>query len=151
MKIWIASASALLLACACSASKEANAALEAMNLGTGKSSPEIQYGGKSGNGDTITLNDVVIGGGTGDGIKAKSLVFGGLDMTAAGKPVLTSITFKGVTTEQAMPKGMNFIIDSIGIEGLNPATGEFIASSFGNTGASEPQPFEQWDFSKVSL
>ena len=151
MKIWIASASALLLACACSASKEATAALEAMNLETGKSSPMIQYGGKSGNGDTITLNDVLIGGGTGDGIKAKSLVLGGLDMTGAGKPVLTSMTLKGVTSETPMPKGMNFIIDSIGLEGLNPVTGEFIASSFGDNGAAEPPPFEQWGFSKISL
>src|SRR5215813_3765741 len=123
MKIWIASASALLLACACSASKEATAALTAMHLDSGKSSPVIQYQGKSGSGDTITLNDVTLGGGTGDGMKAKSLVLGGLNMTAAGKPVLTSITLKGLSPEKGMPEGMTFVIDSVGIEGLNPATG----------------------------
>ena len=151
MKIWIASASALLLTCACSASKDATAALTAMHLDTGKSSPVIQYQGKSGSGDTITLNDVTLGGGTGDGMKAKSMVLGGLDMTAAGKPVLTSITLKGLSPEKGLPEGMTFVIDSVGVEGLNPATGEFVASSFTDTGASNPPAFKDWGFAKISI
>lgn len=151
MKIWIAGAAALLLACGCSASKEAAAALTAMNLDTPKSSPMVQYGGKSGNGDTITLNDVTLGGGSGDGLKAKSLILGGLNMTPENKPILTSITLRGITPETAMPQGMRFMLDSISIEGLNAATGTFLASSFTDKGAGDPPPFAQWGFSKVSI
>jgi hypothetical protein len=150
MKIWIASASALLMAAACSASKDATAALAAMNLQEGTSSPIVKYQGKSGNGDTITLKNVVIGPG-GNGLKADSLVLGGLDMTEGGKPVVTSITLKGVTPEQALPKGMKFNLNTIAIEGLNPVTGEFVASSLTEAGPATPPPFEQWGFSKVSI
>jgi hypothetical protein len=151
MKIWIASASALLLACACSASKEATAALTAMSLQDGKSSPIVKYEGKSGSGDTVTLKNVILGPGGSGGLKATSLVLGGLDMTAAGKPVLTSITLKGITPEQALPKGMAFNLSTISIEGLNPVTGEFLASAFTKEGQGAPPPFEQWGFSKISV
>jgi hypothetical protein len=151
MKIWIASASALLFAAACSASPEATAALEAMNLATGESSPIVKYAGKSGSGDTITLNDVVLGPGGGQGFKAKSLVFGGLNMTDGQKPVVQSITLKGITPEADLGAGLSFNLENISIEGLNPATGEFIASIFVDGGSSGPPAFEQWAFSKFSI
>jgi hypothetical protein len=150
MKIWIASAAALLMAAACSASPGATAALEAMNLETGTSNSIIKYTGKSGSGDTITLKDVVIGPGTGEGLKAKSLIFGGLDMTDAQKPVVKSITMKGITVD-GMPAGLGFNLDSVAIEGLNPVTGEFIASTFTDTGPGAPPAFAQWGFSKISI
>jgi len=150
MKIWIASASALLMAVACSASKEATAALEAMNLEEGSSSPIIKYQGKSGSGDTITLKNVIVGPG-GSGLKANSLILGGLDVTEGGKPVLTSITLKGITPEQALPEGMKFNLDTISVEGLNPVTGEFLASAFTDAGPGEPPAFAQWGFSKISI
>jgi hypothetical protein len=151
MKIWIASASALLLAAACSASPEATAALEAMNLESGTSSPMIKYTGKSGSGDTITLKDVVLGPGGGQGIKAETLILGGLDMTDAKMPVLKSITIKGIAPEADLGPGLAFKLDTIAIEGLNPVTGEFLASAFTDTPAAEAPPFEQWGFSKISI
>lgn len=150
MKIWIASASALLMLAACSASKDATAALAAMNLQEGASSPIVKYQGKSGSGDTITLKNVVVGPG-GNGLKAASMVLGGLDVTEAGKPVVTSIVLKGITPEQAMPEGMKFNLSTISIEGLNPVTGQFVASVFAEGGPGAPPPFEQWGFSKISV
>jgi hypothetical protein len=150
MKIWIASASALLMAAACSASKDATAALAAMNLQEGSSSPIVKYEGKSGNGDTITLKNVVIGPG-GTGLKAASMALGGLDMAEDGKPVVTSITLKGIAPEQALPQGMKFNLNTIAVEGLNPVAGKFMASAFAGGEPGEPPPFEQWEFSKISI
>jgi hypothetical protein len=150
MKIWIASAGALLMLAACGASKDATAALAAMKLQEGNSSPIVKYEGKSGSGDTITLKNVVVGPG-GTGLKATSMVLGGLDVTEAGKPVVKSITLKGITPEQALPAGMTFNLSTVAIEGLNPVTGEFIASALTEAGPGEPPPFEQWGFSKVSV
>jgi len=150
MKIWIASAGALLMLAACGASKDATAALAAMNLQEGASSPIVKYEGKSGSGDTITLKNVVVGPG-GTGLKATSMVLGGLDVTEAGKPVVKSITLKGITPEQALPAGMTFNLSTVAIEGLNPVTGEFIASALTEAGPGEPPPFEQWGFSKISV
>lgn len=151
MRIWIASASALLMAAACSASKDATAALAAMNLQEGSSSPIVKYQGKSGSGDTVTLKDVVLGPGDGNGIKAASMALGGLDMTEGGKPVVTSITLKGITPEQALPAGMKFNLSSIAIEGLNAVAGEYVASAFATNSPGAPPPLEQWAFSKISI
>jgi hypothetical protein len=149
MRNWIASAAALLMTVACSASPGATAALEAMNLETGTSSPFIQYTDKSGSGDTITLKNVTIGSG-GEGLNATALVLGGLAMTEAQKPVLKSIALNGITVA-GMPAGIGFNLDSVAIDGLNPLTGEFIASAFTDAGPGAPPAFEQWGFSKVSV
>jgi hypothetical protein len=152
MRFWIASAAALMMVAGCSASKEANAALEAMNLEAGNSSPLITYQGKSGSGDKITLNNVVISeqGGTGGGLKAKSLTFGGMNVTADGKPVVSSITLKGVTPEKPI-EGVKLDLDTITVEGLNEVAGKYVAGAFTDAGPGEPPPFEQWEFSKVSI
>ena len=152
MKIWIASAAALMMVAGCSASKEANAALEAMNLEAGGSSPFITYQGKSGSGDNITLNNVVIAerGGTGGGLKAKNLIFGGMDVAADGKPVVSSITLKGITPEKPID-GVKIDLDTITVEGLNEIAGKYVAGAFTDAGPGEPPPFEQWEFSKVSI
>lgn len=151
MKIWIASASALMLVAACSASKEATAALTAMNLQEGTSSPIVKYQGKSGSGDTVTLKNVTLGPGDGNGLKAASMELGGLDVTQDGKPVVKSITLKGITPEQALPKGMKFDLKTVSVEGLNPVAGQFLAAAFTKEGPGEPPPFEQWEFSKISI
>ncbi|HEX5775269.1 MAG TPA: hypothetical protein VFX95_01180, partial [Caulobacteraceae bacterium] len=122
-----------------------------MNLQAENSSQIIAYKGKSGSGDTVTLNDVVIGGGTGDGLIAKSMTFGGLDVTESGAPVLNSITLKGISPESGLPEGMTLVLDSISVEGLNDVAGQFLASAFTEAGPGTPPPFEQWEFSKVSI
>lgn len=151
MKKWVACASALVLISACSASKEATAALEAMNLEAETSSPVISYKGKSGSGDNVTLNDVVIGGGTGNGVTARSMTFGGLDVTESGAPVVSSITLKGISPESGLPEGTTLVLDSISVEGLNDVAGQFLASAFTDAGPGTPPPFEQWEFSRVSI
>ncbi len=150
MKIWIASASALLLAAACSASKDANDALQAMNLATGTSSALLKYEGKSGSGDKITLKNVTLGP-KGSGLKAATLTFGGLDMAEGAKPTFTSVTLKGIAPDAALPDGMKFNLDTITVDGLNPVTGAFLASTFKEGDAVAPPPFEQWGFSKISF
>lgn len=152
MKFWIAGAAALVLISGCSASKEANAALEAMNLEAGSSSPFITYQGKSGSGDKITLNNVVLAerGGTGGGLKAKSLTFGGMDIAADGKPVVSSITLKGITPEKPI-EGMKLDLDTVTVEGLNEVAGKYVAGAFTDAGPGEPPPFGEWEFSKVSI
>src|SRR5690349_6817925 len=109
MKVWIASASALLLATACGVSKEATEALTAMKLQDGASSPLIKYAEKSGSGNTVTLKNVTMGDpetGT-PGFKASSMVLGGLEMSDAGKPVVATITFKDVAPAQPLGEGLS--------------------------------------------
>jgi hypothetical protein len=153
MKVWIAGASALLLATACSASKEATEALTAMKLQEGASSPLIKYAEKSGSGNTFTLKDVTVGDpetGT-PGFKASSMVLGGLGMSEAGKPVVTTITFKDIAPATPLGEGLSLNFATVGIEGLNPVAGEFFAASLAGDTAATPPPFEQWGFKKVSV
>ena len=156
MKVWIAGVSALLLATACSASKEATAALAAMKLQEGASSPLIKYTSKSGSGNSYTFKDVTIGDpetGT-PGFKAASLVLGGLDMTAAGKPMVASITFKDITPAQPLGEGLTLNLSSIAVEGLNPVAAEYVAANLSGDQAAmaaPPPPFELWGFKKISV
>ena len=153
MKVWIASASALLLATACGVSKEATEALTAMKLQDGASSPLIKYAEKSGSGNTVTLKNVTMGDpetGT-PGFKASSMVLGGLEMSDAGKPVVATITFKDVAPAQPLGEGLSLNFSTIGIEGLNPVAGEFFAASLAGDQAATPPPFEQWGFKKISV
>ncbi|HEV7691903.1 MAG TPA: hypothetical protein VGO52_13800 [Hyphomonadaceae bacterium] len=151
MKMWVAGASALLLISACSASKEANAALDGMGLSTGTSSELLKYEGKSGSGDKITLKNVTLGpAADGDQLKAATLTFGGLDMEG-DKPVVTSIELSDITMAKPIP-GAKFLLKTIKVEGLNPVTGQFVAASFkGGNAAAEPPPFEQLGFTKISV
>jgi surface antigen len=153
MKVWIAGASALLLATACGSSKEATEALTAMKLQEGASSPLIKYSEKSGSGNTFTLKNVTVGDpetGT-PGFKASSLVLGGLDMSDAGKPIVTTITFKDLTPAEPLGEGLSLNFSTVGIEGLNAIAGEFFAASLAGDQAAAPPPFEQWGFKKISV
>jgi hypothetical protein len=153
MKVWIAGASALLLAAGCGASKEATEALTAMKLQEGASSPLIKYADKSGSGNTFTLKDVTLGDPeTGvPGFKASSMVLGGLEMSDAGKPVVTTITFKDIAPAESLGEGMSLNFATVGIEGLNPVAGEFFAASLAGDQTATPPPFDQWGFKKVSV
>jgi hypothetical protein len=150
MKKWIVCASALVLAAACGSSKEATAALEAMNLAEGKGSGIVQYASKSGSGDKVTLKDVVLGGGSGNGIKASQMVLDGLDVTADGKPLVSSITLKDIQPEQAVP-GLTFNLASVSISNANEPVAAFMAAAFTEAGPGDPPPFEQWQFGKISV
>jgi hypothetical protein len=153
MKTWIACAGALLLAAACGTNQNALAALKAMSLEEGNSSKVLAYKGKSGSGDKVTLNDVRLGGpADADAMIAKTMELGGLDVTKDGKPIVKSIILRGIGPQKAAADGSKVGIDSIGIEGLNPETGVFVASMLKNGEPTEPPPpFEQWQFSKISL
>ncbi|HEX5008113.1 MAG TPA: hypothetical protein VFV70_13430 [Hyphomonadaceae bacterium] len=153
MKVWIASVSAMLLATACGVSKEATEALTAMKLQEGASSPLIKYAEKSGSGNTVTLKNVTVGDpetGT-PGFKASSLVLGGLEMSDAGKPVVTTITLKDVAPAEPLGEGMSLNFSTVGIEGLNPVAGAFFAAGLAGDQAATPPPFEQWGFKKISV
>lgn len=150
MKKWILCASALAMASACSVSKDATAALEAMSLSEGQSSSLVHYASKSGSGDKVTLKDVVLGPGQGNGLKAQSMILDGLDVTADGKPIVTSITLKNLTPETAVP-GLTFNLANVSLSNANPVVAQFIASAFTKEGPGEPPPFEQWGFGKISI
>lgn len=150
MKIWIASAAALMLVSACGVSKEATAALEAMNLTTGESSELVKYETKSGSGDKVTLKNVTLGPAGQGALKAAEMTLGGLDVSEGGKPVVTSLALKDITIGD-LPAGAAFNLKTVTVDGLNPVTGEFLAATFKGGDAGEPPPFEQMGFGKVSV
>ncbi|MDZ4761566.1 MAG: hypothetical protein SGJ21_10880 [Alphaproteobacteria bacterium] len=149
MKTWIVCASALALASACGSSKEATAALDAMNLTDGTSGL-VKYASKSGSGDKVTLKDVVIGPGAGQGFKAKSLVLDGLGLTSDGKPMFRDLTLKDVSPEAETP-GVTFNLATVSIRNPNEITAAFLASSLTQAGPATPPPFEQWSLDKISF
>jgi hypothetical protein len=149
MKTWIACASALVLAAACGSSKEATQALEAMNLSTG-SSGIVHYASKSGSGDSVTLKDVVLGDGSGNGLKAKSMVLAGLNVTKDGKPIVKSITVKDMTMEKPVP-GLTFNLGTVSLTNANDVVGQFMAAAFTKDGPGNPPAFKDWEFAKLSM
>lgn len=84
--------------------------------------------------------------------RAETLTFTGLDMKG-GKPVFTGMVARGVTPvqEAGASDEPEMKIGSIGIEGMNAATGAFIASAFTKEGPGTPPPFEQWAFKSASV
>ncbi|HVY90133.1 MAG TPA: hypothetical protein VG942_14780 [Hyphomonadaceae bacterium] len=153
MRILIACASALLLTAACGTSQNAVAALKAMNLEEPATSKTIAYKSKSGSGDKVTLSDVRLGESVapGDAMLAKTVELSGLDITKDGKPIVKSIVFKGLSPEKP-EAGSKVSIDSMGIEGMNPATGQFVAAMISDPNSTaSPPAFADWQFSKISL
>ncbi|MEZ5939387.1 MAG: hypothetical protein R3C52_14410 [Hyphomonadaceae bacterium] len=149
MRMMIACASALVLTAACGSSKDAQAALEAMNLGE-PDSGMIQYASKSGSGDKVTLKDAVLGP-KGQGLfEAKTVELDGLDLTEDGKPTLSGFVVNDLTLRQMLP-GVTFSIDSVAVKGANPATGSFLASTLTSEGPGAPPAFEQWGYSEMSI
>lgn len=149
MKKWMACASALALLGACGVSKDANAALTAMNLADGKSGM-VKYASKSGSGDKVTLKDVVISQGEGDGLKAAKMVLDGLGMGADGQPVVASITLSDISPEKAT-EGLTLLVKEAGVASANEITSAYLAKIFNEGGPGEAPPFEQLAFDRVSM
>jgi hypothetical protein len=152
MKIWIACAGALVLASACGSSKDATAAMAAMQLADGKSGI-VHYASKSGSGDKMTFKDVVINGpgaAAGDGLKARTMTLAGLKMTRDGKPWFSDMTLSGITPEKDQP-GLTASLATITVKHANETTGAFLASAFTKEGPGAPPPFDQWGLDKLSF
>jgi hypothetical protein len=152
MRFLIACAGALVLAAACGSSKDATAAMAAMQITDGKSGA-VHFASKSGSGDKLTLKDVVInepGAAAGNGIKAKTMVLAGLSMTKDGKPWFTDMTLTDVEPEKA-EAGLTVNLASISVKHANESTGVYLASAFTKEGPGTPPPFDQWELGKVSF
>lgn len=81
--------------------------------------------------------------------KAETMKLKGLTMKE-GKPVFRDMQVSGITP--GFPtEGATIRLGSINLEGLNEATGTFIASGFTKDGAGAPPKFEDWAFKKASI
>jgi hypothetical protein len=177
MKLRLAFASVLALSTAACASGPALEALTAMQIIENNAGDGISYAGRSGSGGNLTLRNVtlktpapvplVVDVDLEEGAapvpppapapakseivaRAETLTFTGLDMKA-GKPVFTGMVARGVTPVQEDADQPQMKIGSIGIEGMNAATGAFIASAFTKEGPGQAPPFEQWAFKNASV
>ena len=176
MKLGLAFASVLALSTAACASGTAIEALNAMQILENNPSDGISYASRSGSGGNLTLKNVTfksampdmamaLEGGGEDAApaapaapkasevvaQAETVTFTGLDMKA-GKPVFTGMVVNGITPAgMGIDPGMTMRIGSIGIEGLNAATGAYIAGAFTKEGPGEAPPFDQWAFAKASI
>lgn len=177
MKLRLAFASVLALSTAACASGPALEALTAMQIIENNAGDGISYAGRSGSGGNLTLRNVtlktpapvplVVDVDLEEGAapvpppapasakseivaRAETLTFTGLDMKA-GKPVFTGMVARGVTPVQEDANEPQMKIGSIGIEGMNAATGAFIASAFTKEGPGQAPPFEQWAFKNASV
>lgn len=171
MKLKLAYASVLALSTAACASGTALEALTAMQILENNPADGISYASRSGSGGNLTLKDVAIRSTSpaiqiGEALaedspgtparpeivaRAETVRFTGLDMKD-GKPVFTGMVASNVTPAGAgVDPGSTMKIGSIGIEGMNAATGAFVAGAFTKAGPGEPPPFEQWQFSSASV
>ena len=81
--------------------------------------------------------------------KAGSMTLRGLTMKD-GKPLVRDIVLNGVSPTVPMD-GATVKLGTLSFEGMNEATGAFIASAFTKEGAGAPPAFEQWAFSKAGI
>jgi hypothetical protein len=149
MRKFLAGAAALALLAGCGANKDATAALAAMNITDGKAGT-VQFSGKSMSGDKVTLKDVVLGGDSGTGVKAATLVMTGLDMSADGKPMVKSMTLTNVSPQQEIP-GVTFNVATVTMGSTNEVTSSYIASAFTTAGPANPPEFKAWGLSDLTL
>jgi hypothetical protein len=173
LKLALASASVLVLS-ACGTSQDALQALQSMQILENNAGAAISYEKLSGSGNDVTLSNVTFrapadamagmmppaqGEGPLDALKpgappmalatAQSLKLSGLTMKN-GKPMARDIVVSNVTP--AVPMGdATLTIGSIGVQGMNEATGTFIASAFTKEGPGPAPAFEQWAFGKASV
>lgn len=179
MKLRYAFASVLALSTAACASGPALEALTAMQILENNAGEGISYAGRSGSGGNLTLKNVTfktpaspppaVAVGSDDETSAEAaraasavsagpelmaradtLTFTGLDMQG-GKPVFTGIVARGVTPAPEPGDDTKVKIGSIGIEGMNAATGAYIASAFTKAGPGQAPPLEQWQFKNASV
>ncbi|MBK8840186.1 MAG: hypothetical protein IPO30_16190 [Hyphomonadaceae bacterium] len=169
MKLRLALVSVLALSTAACVSGNALEALKSMQILEDNPAEGISYASLSGSGGNVTLKDVtlrstmpaiVIGEAVAEApvqakpeavVKAATLTFAGLDMKN-GKPVFTGMVANGVTPAGlGVDPGMTMRIGSIGIEGMNAATGAYIAGAFGKDDPGAAPPFAQWAFAKAAI
>lgn len=172
MKLKFAFASLLVLS-ACGTSREAMEALDLMQFRENATVPGFSYAKLSGSGNDVRLEGVsflsspfmamMIGMETpemadeddqpSDGpiavLRADTVVMNGLTMKD-GKPLVRDIVVNGISPAGVIG-GTSVTIGSVGLEGLDAATGAFIAGAFTEGGPGEPPPFEQWAFRRAGI
>ena len=168
----------LLVLSGCGVSREAMLALETMQILENNTKPGLSYTSVSGSGNDVTLKGIelkapadfmlaVDGQGTGGAeggdvatlrdpnarpavvARAESMTFKGLTMKD-GKPTVRDIRLNNITPN--LPLGdVTLSLGTIGLDGMNEATGTFIASAIGMDDALAPPAFEQWAFAKAEV
>lgn len=81
--------------------------------------------------------------------KAGSMTMRGLTLKD-GKPVMRDLVLSSITPAVPM-EGITLNVGSLSFEGMNEATGLFIASALTPDGAGAPPAFEQWGFTKAGI
>lgn len=175
MKRQLAFASLLVLS-ACGASREALMALDHMHIQENSSAAGLTYRSLSGSGNDVTLNDVqllapaylaaMLAGPPGEDeevseaaldpdapasavLRAGKVSFKGLTMKD-GKPIFRDVSVSNLSP--AMPMGdATLTLDTATFEGLNEATGQYIAGLFAMEEDNPVPPFEQWAFSTAKI
>jgi hypothetical protein len=177
MKLRLAFASMMVLAtAACGTSPDALQALQAMQILEDNPSAGISYDKLSGSGNDVTLTGVTFNA-PGDMMAAmaappavageaaapapaapagpmavataQSLKINGLTMKE-GRPVFRDMVLSSITPTMQIPGG-TVSIASVALEGLNEATGKFVAGGFTKEGPGETPPFEQWAVGKAAI
>jgi hypothetical protein len=167
MKLKFAFASLLVLS-ACGTSREALEALDLMQFRENATVPGFSYSKLSGSGNDVKLEGVsflsspfmatMMGMETPETadasaptavLTAESVVMNGLTMKD-GKPLVRDIVLSGISPAGNLG-GATITIGSVGMQGLDEATGAFIAGAFTEAGPGEPPPFEQWAFSRAGV
>jgi hypothetical protein len=168
----------LLVLSGCGVSREAMLALETMQILENNTKPGLSYTSVSGSGNDVILKGIelkapadfmlVIDGQGADGAeggdvaspldpnarpavvaRAESMTFKGLTMKD-GKPTVRDIRLNNITPN--MPLGdVTLSLGTIGLDGMNEATGTFIASAIGMDDALAPPAFEQWAFARAEI
>ena len=168
----------LLVLSGCGVSREAMLALETMQIRENNTKPGLSYTSVSGSGNDVILTGIelkapadfmlAIGGQGADGAeggdvasrldpnappavvaRAGSMTFKGLTMKD-GKPTVRDIRLNNITPN--MPLGdVTLSLGTIGLDGMNEATGTFIASAIGMDDALAPPAFEQWAFARAEV
>ena len=168
----------LLVLSGCGVSREAMLALETMQILENNTKPGLSYTSVSGAGNDVTLKGIELkapadfmlavdgqgAGGTEGGdvarsldpnarpavvARAESMTFKGLTMKD-GKPTVRNVRLNNITPN--IPLGdVTLSLGTIGLDGMNEATGTFIASAIGMDEALAPPPFEQWAFAKAEI
>ncbi len=163
----------LLVLSGCGVSREAMMALEDMQILENNTKPGLSYASISGSGNDVTLKGVelkapgyllaAMGEGEADDAapaldpdapptvmaRAESMTLNGLTMKD-GKPTVRDIRLNNITP--AVPMGeASLSLGAINLEGMNEATGTFIAGAIAQDQALAPPPLEQWAFRKAAI
>ena len=180
MKLKLACASLLVLS-ACGTSPDAMQPLQSMKITPDGEQVGLSYKSMSGSGNDVILKDVQLRSRVGPAMKidvplgppeadqppappapasssektseivarADSVTLKGLTMKD-GKPTVRDIVFSNIAPT-SLPAGATVNVGSVVLEGMNEATGRFVAAAFAQDDAGEPPAFEQWGFSKAGI